>query len=126
MGRAGAAVAGEIPSRYPDALARGVLVVAGPGNNGGDGWVVARALAAAGVDVRVTSPQEDRRSPDCIAEHDLTLGVNVVQYVGDQTYSGEGLIVDAMLGTGASGPLRGPLAEARSLLELARRRGAVI
>src|SRR5215212_4459845 len=53
MQRAGAAAASEIARHFGDRLTRGVAVFAGPGNNGGDAWVVAAALAAVGVRVRV-------------------------------------------------------------------------
>lgn len=52
MERAGAAVAREA-ARF--AMGRPVLVLAGPGNNGGDAYVVARHLRAAGLDVLVAA-----------------------------------------------------------------------
>src|SRR4051812_46865013 len=121
MQRAGAAAAAEITSRFPDLLDRGVLVLAGPGNNGGDGWVIARALAANGREVNVISP-ENSRSPDCVAERELSL--DVVNEV--EEYTGEGVVIDALLGTGSRGTVREGLAAARDRMILARDRGAVI
>ncbi len=50
MQRAGEAAAAAIRERWP---ARKTLVLCGPGNNGGDGFIVAKALAEAGYDVAV-------------------------------------------------------------------------
>ncbi|MHB0948905.1 MAG: NAD(P)H-hydrate epimerase, partial [Gemmatimonadaceae bacterium] len=126
MQRAGAAAAGEIARRFPELLARGVLVLAGPGNNGGDGWVVARALRAAGVRVRVASPA-GTKTPDAVAERALyemgprdhppgtgSGGPLPPPEVGADRSAGaaeawplrlltESLVVDALLGTGATG-----------------------
>jgi NAD(P)H-hydrate epimerase len=121
MQRAGAAAAGEITARFAERLARGVLVLAGPGNNGGDGWVIARALAAAGVDVSVFSP-ELAKSSDCIAERDLA----AVHVQTATAYEGQGVVIDALLGIGSSGAPRGAIAKARDLIGLARRRDAVV
>src|SRR5258707_13217795 len=51
MENAGAAVAKAVARRHPSGSK--VAVVAGPGNNGGDGFVAARHLAAAGFRVRL-------------------------------------------------------------------------
>jgi NAD(P)H-hydrate epimerase len=126
MGRAGAAAAAEIAIRHGQALSRGVLVLAGPGNNGGDGWVVARALAQSGTDVRVIAPA-GAKSDDCIAERALAgPSITDVPWNLEAVYSGEGIVVDALLGTGASGPVNGEIGTALKVLELARQRGAVI
>src|SRR5678815_3971702 len=44
MQRAGAAAAAEIAREFGDRLTRGAAIFAGPGNNGGDAWVVALSL----------------------------------------------------------------------------------
>src|SRR5260370_19600643 len=52
MTNAGEAVGRRIARRWPEAMARGVLVVAGKGNNGGDGLVAARRLHQTGERAR--------------------------------------------------------------------------
>src|SRR4051794_12108022 len=76
MQRAGAAAAAEIVARFPDAMAAGVVVVTGPGNNGGDGWVIARALQAVGIQTRVIEAVA-AKTPDAIAERALAIADGV-------------------------------------------------
>ena len=105
MENAGRAVAQLTLDRFAMAARQGVLVVCGPGNNGGDGWVAARTLHAMGIAVwatELTQPGDgiaaDARA---IALHD---GVRPVP--ADGPWPSVGLIIDALLGTGASGAPR--------------------
>lgn len=131
MQRAGSATASEIALRFRERLRSGVLVLAGPGNNGGDAWVVARALAASGVRVRVSEPVP-AASNDARAERELALSaVELIAADGDaysrgDIFRGEGIVVDGLLGTGGAGAPRGPVAAAMTGMRQMRDRGAAI
>ncbi len=121
MEAAGRGAAAAIRESYGDRLSRGVAILAGPGNNGGDGWVVARHLTAAGVPVRVAEYGESR-TPDARAARDAALpGVSLGVPDG-----GEAVVVDALLGTGARGVPDGALGDAVDRAVALRRGGAVV
>lgn len=124
MRAAGYAAAGEIVSRYlATENRRGVAVFAGGGNNGGDAWVVAGALATAGVAVRVCEVAP-ARTPDAQAERAAAMTKPLVT-VGVPT-GAESVVVDGLLGTGASGTPRGPIADAIARIAAMRASGATV
>jgi NAD(P)H-hydrate epimerase len=129
MQRAGAAAAAEIAIRCAPDLSRGVLVATGAGNNGGDGWVVARALHAVGVRVRVVECAESR-TDDARAERALALADGVPWESGADALltGGEAVVVDALLGTGftADKSLRDEMALAIEHLVTLHSRGSTI
>jgi NAD(P)H-hydrate epimerase len=110
MESAGRSVAAVIGDRYAAALREGVLIAAGPGHNGGDGWVLARALHRLDVPVWVTAA-----APAGAALTQRMAGLaraeGVREVPPDGPWPRPGLVVDALLGTGASGPPRAPLAQ---------------
>src|SRR5213078_2199359 len=81
------------------------LVAAGAGNNGGDGWVVARALHAAGIPVWVSGL--DPKTDDAIDSRALARMDGVREIGRDEPWPAAAVAVDALLGTGAAGPARG-------------------
>ena len=105
MGKAGGAVA-ELAARYK-ALGSRVVVVAGPGNNGGDGFVAARLLAERGYQVRVVLVGEATRlkGDAALAAQRWTGPVQPAQsdVLGDAD-----LIIDALFGAGLDRPVEGP------------------
>jgi ADP-dependent NAD(P)H-hydrate dehydratase / NAD(P)H-hydrate epimerase len=117
MRAAGFAAAAEIIRRYPVRASRGVSIFAGPGNNGGDAWVVANALARAGIAVRVTEVMPPRTKD---AEAERALAAPLVSIGRPLGY--ERIICDGLLGTGSTGAPRSPIAEA--IDSIAARRGA--
>lgn len=119
MHQAGAAAAEVMERRLGDALKGGVLVVTGPGNNGGDGWVVARHLAERGYPVRVHEVIESRTG-DAFQMRTAALD-RVSLGAGDGT---EAVLVDALLGTGAKGAPSRAMADAVRNINEQRGRGA--
>lgn len=105
-----------IVQRYADLLQHGVTIYTGSGNNGGDGWCVARALNRAGVRVTVVSAVEpatiDARA-ERVAAMSPAMGLGAAEHHGR-------LVIDALLGTGSRGAPRDAIAEA--IREIARRR----
>src|SRR5690606_15216649 len=110
MENAGKAVARLLTDRLPRPGT--ALVLAGTGNNGGDGFVAARHLAAAGWKVAIwLAGPEEKLTPDASVffRACLNLGINVVR--DEEERRGELIrrieeadaIVDALLGTGIRG-----------------------
>jgi len=115
MQAAGRAAASLLLERFPLEAARGVALFAGPGNNGGDAWVVAAELARRGVRVRIAEA-DVARTPDAMAEREAASAV--LQHALPD--GSEGVIVDGLLGTGATGAPRGAIADAIGRIEAAR------
>ena len=117
MEQAGLAVAQEARNILDSAAGKRILVLVGPGNNGGDVLVAARHLARWGASVTAYLPLE-RHSPDPNLDLALLEEVNAQNTASDPDYrlldrelQASHLVIDALLGTGRARPLEGPLGE---------------
>jgi len=133
MEAAGGAVATFVVRRFPEA--RRVVALCGKGNNGGDGMVAARVLAAAGVTVEVIllgrMDEVKGQAAEALAglRQEMSVPVREVEddaglktalnEAGVTNTGGErvDLVLDALVGTGFRPPLRGLAASARDLLK---------
>jgi len=112
MARAGAAVADAVAQRCAVDGHR-ILVLVGPGNNGGDGLVAARLLQELGAAVTayLSSPRDADRDPVYRAAIDAGVRILADDEVTLQSSIGAShVLIDALLGTGATPPLRGTVA----------------
>jgi hydroxyethylthiazole kinase-like uncharacterized protein yjeF len=125
MERAGTGITQAIIERFARNARKGVLIVAGKGNNGGDGFVVARLLKKKRIPCEVALlARKDELSTD--AAHNLNaflklkgkvseIATNDLDSLGDRARK-NGLIVDAILGTGVKNDVRGLYADAITLI----------
>jgi NAD(P)H-hydrate epimerase len=106
MERAGQAAYALLRRRWPEA--QRILVLCGPGNNGGDGYVVARLARGDGLEVQVLQLGEEARlSPEARGMLDAWRGMGGQCEVLRQLPQRVDLIVDALLGIGLERPLTG-------------------
>jgi hydroxyethylthiazole kinase-like uncharacterized protein yjeF len=108
MRRAGEAVAAEVLRRYP--AATHVHVLCGPGNNGGDGYVVARILAGSGIGTTIWASGAPRPQSDAALAAAECL-IKPRPMAGFDAEAGS-IVVDALYGAGLSKPLSGDAARA--------------
>ncbi len=96
-----------------------VLVLAGAGNNGGDGIAIARILHAEGIPVAVIlAGNRDKASKDNKAQLEMAESYGVPFLEDAESMSSFGLIVDALVGVGGSGSLRDDAAALVSAADL--------
>ena len=111
MENAGRSVADAVTARHPPGL--GVAVVAGPGNNGGDGFVAARFLAERGYRVRVLLVGDPNRLKD-----DAALAAQRWQgptaAAAPAALMPADIVIDAVFGAGLDRPVEGV---ARAMIE---------
>ncbi|SDX33395.1 NAD(P)H-hydrate epimerase [Marininema mesophilum] len=118
MENAGRVAAEELMRRHPG-TGRAVVLVGG-GNNGGDGFVIARHLWSAGWEVSVwLVGTEEKMSAETAANYHVCrkLKLQVERFTQDKgaalsdSLQQADVVVDALLGTGIKGPLRPPYGE---------------
>ncbi len=120
MEAAGRAVAEAVVARHPRGCR--VVVVAGPGNNGGDGFVAARLLAEHGYDVKVMVLGDVARlkGDAALAAKRWTKPVSAAH---PDALAGADVVVDALFGAGLDRPVEGA---ARTLIERINAQGAPV
>ncbi len=131
MEKAGLAVADHASRMLSSPRGARVLVLVGPGNNGGDGLVAARYLSQLGarVSVYLCAPRKTDDSRLTVLED---RGVPYYRIGEDPSFEalrrqldGAPLVIDAVLGTGVARPLRGRMAAALRMVAQARSAGGV-
>lgn len=111
MQRAGAAAFDVLRWLWPGA--QHLTVLCGPGNNGGDGYVLARLAAGAGLAVRVMSvgnPARLRGDAALACQALAEQGITVEPF--DEAMEGTDVVVDALLGTGLDRKVEGGVGDA--------------
>ncbi|WP_181702995.1 NAD(P)H-hydrate dehydratase [Chthonobacter albigriseus] len=123
MENAGYAVADDISARHLQGTR--VAVVCGPGNNGGDGFVVARVLAERGFIVRLAL-LGDRSALKGDAAWAAGRWRGAVEPAAPDVLDGATVIIDALFGAGLARPLDGDAATMVEAINAAGRGGAIV
>ncbi len=111
MQRAGQAMFEAMRKHWPQA--QRILIVAGAGNNGGDGYVVARLAQQAGLRPRVVMlSDETRLRGDGALAYQAMRAAGVAPDSGQDWFDGAEVVVDALLGTGLERAVEGRYAQA--------------
>lgn len=119
MRAAGTAAANAILAHITDVRTAGALVFCGGGNNGGDGWIVAAALAREGCPVTVVEAAPAATADAVRARDDAR---EILATAADARRPA--VVVDALLGTGATGELREAMHQQVAAIARARADGA--
>jgi len=126
MENAGLAVAEAARNELGGAAGKRVLVLVGPGNNGADGLVAARHLSRWGANATaylvLNRPNSDPKMKPALEYGVTVTGVDQDPELAalDQLMGRCHLVIDAILGTGKSRPLSGPVKAVMSRLEACR------
>ena len=110
MQRAGRAVYRELLDRWPEA--RRISVCCGKGNNAGDGYIVAGLARQGGFEVTLWQVGDaGELRGDAARARDWAVRLGVTPQAGPPAEIAADVVVDALLGTGLKGPLRGAFAD---------------
>ena len=131
MENAGRGVTEIILEKFAPEAANGVIIVCGPGNNGGDGFVIARHLAQRGYPVQIFSlaPEEKFRG-DALVNLKIVQKMSLpLKYILQEHHVSElesalksaGLVIDAIFGTGLAREVTGRFAKAIDFINQAER-----
>lgn len=126
MENAGLAAYAQLRTRFPQAAS--LLVVCGKGNNGGDGFVLARAAALDGWRVTVLLAEGEPKTPDAITNYARLEGLQIVvcRDAADLEPQHFRVVADALYGTGFHGSLRPAGRAACALIHCAHEAGAFV
>ncbi len=119
MERAGQAALKDLLACYP--LMSSLTIVCGVGNNGGDGYVLARLALAAGLSVTVCAPAGLPASADAQQAAQAFLKVGVLTPFDARLASASDVLVDALFGSGVNRPLSSPWVEVVAALNASGR-----
>ena len=136
MENAGARVVEYLAANFPALDRRRIVVVCGKGNNGGDGFVVARLLGERGArPVAILCGDPAAMRGDAAVNHEryvksggaLFVALDAKEWVAARNQLDHaGIIVDAIFGTGFRGPVEGWLADAIASINAQRGRAAIV